>query len=87
MSSSSRHEDDVKIARWKDKYDRIPEDTKDPGLMKAKKAMKRKMPKRRETEQYWTEAQFDKLRAAKPGKLYSRGPLPCACSLYARCLA
>ncbi|MGO8747689.1 MAG: DEAD/DEAH box helicase [Thermoguttaceae bacterium] len=70
------HEDDVKIARWKDKYDRIPEDTKDPGLMKAKKAMKRKMPKRRETEQYWTEAQFDKLRAAKPGKLYSRGPLP-----------
>ncbi len=70
------HEDDVRIARWKEKYDRIPEDTKDPGLLKAKKAMKRKMPKRREGEQYWEEAQFDKLRAAKPGKLYSRGPLP-----------
>ncbi len=70
------HEDDVKIARWKQKYDQIPEDTKDPGLLKAKKAMKRKMPKRRETEQYWTEAQFEKLRAAKPAKLFSRGPLP-----------
>jgi len=70
------HEDDVKIARWKEKYDRIPEGTKDPGLLKAKKDLKRKMPKRRETEQYWTEAQFDKLRLAKPGKLYSRGPLP-----------
>jgi len=70
------HEDDVKISRWKDKYDRIPEDTKDPGLMKAKKAMKKKMPKRRETEQYWTEAQFEKLRAAAPASLSSRGPLP-----------
>jgi superfamily II DNA/RNA helicase len=70
------HEDDVKIARWKEKYDRIPEDAKDPGLLKAKKAMKRKMPKRRETEQYWTEAQFEKLRAARPGSLSSRGPLP-----------
>ena len=38
------HEDDVKIARWREKYDQIPEDTKDPGLMKAKKAMKKKMP-------------------------------------------
>ena len=26
------HEDDVKILRWKAKYDAIPEDTKDPGL-------------------------------------------------------
>ncbi len=26
------HEDDVKIARWREKYDQIPEDTKDPGL-------------------------------------------------------
>ena len=50
------HEDDVKIARWKEKYDQIPEDTKDPGLLKAKKALKKKMPKRRATEQYWNEA-------------------------------
>ena len=26
------HEDDVKILRWKEKYDRIPEDTRQPGL-------------------------------------------------------
>ena len=70
------HEDDVKIARWREKYDQIPEDTKDPGLMRAKKALKKKMPTRRENEQYWTEAQFNKLCAAPPGKLHSRGPLP-----------
>ncbi len=44
------HEDDVKILRWKEKYDAIPEDTKDPGLLKAKKALKKKKPTRRETE-------------------------------------
>jgi superfamily II DNA/RNA helicase len=70
------HEDDVRIARWKEKYDQIPEDTKDPGLMKAKKAMKKKMPTRRANEQYWNEAQFQKLCAAPPGNLYSRGALP-----------
>ena len=66
----------MKIARWREKYDQIPEDTKDPGLLKAKKALKKKMPTRRANEQYWNEAQFEKLRAAPPGKLYSRGPLP-----------
>jgi hypothetical protein len=70
------HEDDVKIERWREKYDRIPEDTKDPGLLKAKKQLKRKMPRRRTNQQYWTEAQFEKLAAASPGKLYSRGPVP-----------
>jgi len=70
------HEDDVKIARWKEKYDQIPEQTKDPTLLRLKKELKRKMPKRRENQQYWTEAQFEKLRAAPPGKLASRGPLP-----------
>jgi superfamily II DNA/RNA helicase len=70
------HEDDVKIARWKQKYDAIPEDTKDPGLMKAKKALKKKKPTRRETETYWNEQQFEKLKGAPPGKLYSKGPLP-----------
>ena len=34
------------------------------------------MPTRRSTEQYWTEAQFEKLRTAKPANLSSRGPLP-----------
>ena len=70
------HEDDVKILRWKDKFDQIPENTKDPGLLKAKKQLKKKMPKRRATEQYWTEEQFDKLRTAPAGNLTSRGPLP-----------
>lgn len=70
------HEDDVKILRWREKYDRIPEDTKDPGLLKAKKALKKKMPTRRSTEQYWSESQFEQLRTSPPGKLYSRGALP-----------
>ena len=70
------HEDDVKILRWKEKYDQIPEDTKDPLLIRAKKAMKKKQPKRRETEQYWNKEQFEKLRTAPPGKLTSQGPLP-----------
>ncbi len=70
------HEDDVKHLRWKVKYDQIPEDTKDPGLRKAKKALKKKMPKRRTNQQYWTEQQFDKLRDAPSSKLASRGPLP-----------
>lgn len=70
------HEDDVKHLRWKEKYDQIPEDTKDPGLRKAKKALKKKMPKRRSNQQYWTEQQFDQLRNAPSSKLASRGPLP-----------
>ena len=70
------HEDDVRIARWKVQYDQIPETTKDLGLLKAKKALKKKMPHRRDNEQYWNEAQFQKLVVAPPGKLFSRGPLP-----------
>jgi superfamily II DNA/RNA helicase len=70
------HEDDVKLARWHEQYDRIPEDTKDPGLLRMKKALKRKMPHRRETEQHWNAVQFQKLCEAPPGKLHSRGPLP-----------
>ena len=70
------HEDDVKLHRWQEKYDQIPEDTKDPGLMKAKKALKKKKPKRRTTQQYWSEEQFEQLRTAPSGNLSSRGPLP-----------
>jgi superfamily II DNA/RNA helicase len=70
------HEDDVKILRWKEKYDSIPEDTRDPGLIRAKKALKRKKPSRRENVQYWGEGQFKQLQGAAPGKLYSKGPLP-----------
>ena len=70
------HEDDVRIARWREKFDQIPADTKDPGLLRAKKALERKRPKRRDSEQYWNEPQFQKLLAAPAGKLSSRGPLP-----------
>ena len=70
------HEDDVKHLRWKEKFDQIPEDTKDPGLMRAKKQLKKKMPKRREGETYWTQAQFETLRTAASAKLVSKGDLP-----------
>ncbi len=70
------HHDDVKLARWKLQYDQIPEDTKDPNLIRAKKRLKKKMPKRSPTQQYWTEAQFEKVIAAPPGKLASRGAIP-----------
>src|SRR5262245_15864206 len=70
------HEDDVRLLRWKEKYDQIPETTRDPALLKAKKALKKKKPVRSETITYWTESQFKQLQAAPPGKLYSKGPLP-----------
>ncbi len=70
------HEDDVKILRWKEKYDQIPETTRDPGLLKAKKALKRKKPNRNETQAYWSEGQFKQLQGAPAGKLYSKGNLP-----------
>jgi Helicase conserved C-terminal domain len=70
------HEDDVRLLRWKEKFDAIPEDTRDPGLMKAKKGLKRKKPTKSDGKLYWTEGQFDRLKTAPPGKLYSKGPLP-----------
>jgi hypothetical protein len=69
------HEDDVKLARWKIKYDSIPEDTKDPGLMKAKKAIAKKKPTRRSGFTYWNAEQFEKLQTAPPARLASRGNL------------
>ena len=70
------HEDDVKLLRWRVKFDQIPENTKDPGLLRMKKELKRKQPIRRSTEQYWTEPQWQKLLAAPPLRLTSRGPIP-----------
>ena len=69
------HEDDVKLARWKEKYDSIPEDAKDPKLMAAKKALLKKKPTRRTGFVYWNAEQFAKLQAAPPAKLASRGRL------------
>jgi superfamily II DNA/RNA helicase len=70
------HEDDVRINRWKQQYDQIPENTKDPGLMKAKKALLKKKPSRNSQKKYWTEADFERLKNASPARLYSKGPLP-----------
>src|SRR5215472_7198421 len=70
------HEDDVKILRWKEKYDQIPETTRDPALLKAKKDLKRKKPSRREGVKYWGPGDFERLKGASPGKLYSKGPIP-----------
>src|SRR5262249_25602010 len=70
------HEDDVRLLRWKLQWDAIPENTKDPGLIKAKKTLKRKKPQRSDVKVYWTEGQFKQLQGAPPGKLYSKGPLP-----------
>ena len=70
------HEDDVKYLRWKAQFDLIPEDTKDPGLLRARKALKKKMPTKRAGETYWTREQFEKLRQAPAAKLASKGLLP-----------
>jgi superfamily II DNA/RNA helicase len=69
------HEDDVKLAKWKLKFDSIPEGTKDPGLMKAKKALLKKKPTRRTGFTYWNADQFAKLQVAPPARLSSKGRL------------
>lgn len=70
------HEDDVRMVRWKRKMDGIPEDTKDPGLIRQRKELKRKKPDRNDKQLYWTENQFLQLQQAAPTRLYSKGPLP-----------
>ncbi len=69
-------EDDVRILRWKKQFDQIPENTKDPGLLKAKKTLLKKKPSRNSNKKYWTEADFERLKNAPAGRLYSKGPLP-----------
>ena len=70
------HEDDVRILRWKEKYDADSRGHARSGLIKAKKALKKKKPSRRDNAAYWSESQFQQLQAAPPGKLYSKGPMP-----------
>ena len=69
------HEDDVKLARWKVKFDSIPEDTKDPKMMAMKKSLNKKKPTRRTNFTYWNPEQFLKLQTAPSVKLASRGHL------------
>lgn len=70
------HEDDVRILRWKQQYDSIPENAKDPVMLKKKKDLLRKKPTRSDKKKYWSETDFEKLKAAPPARLYSKGPLP-----------
>jgi superfamily II DNA/RNA helicase len=70
------HEDDVKILRFKERINQIPEQTKDPLLIRARKKLEKQMPTRSKTEKYWEAVHFEKMRTAPPGKLYSKGQLP-----------
>jgi superfamily II DNA/RNA helicase len=70
------HEDDVKIAKWRRRYEQIDPHSKDPGLLRARRELERKRPTRRKTESYWSEAQFKQLIAAGPAKLASRSMIP-----------
>ena len=70
------HDDDVKINKWKKKYDQIDPNSKDPGIMRARKDLERKRPTRRKTEQYWVEGHFKQLIEAGPAKLASRSMIP-----------
>lgn len=76
------HDDDVKIKKWKAKYDQIDAKTKDPALLRARKQLERKRPTRRTTEQYWTEGQFESLIKAGPAKLQSRSMIPYRVLIY-----
>lgn len=70
------HDDDVKIAKWRKRYDQIDPNSKDPGIMRARKELERKKPSRRKTEQYWTEGQFQSVIKAGPANLSSRSMIP-----------
>ncbi|HEX8915597.1 MAG TPA: helicase-related protein, partial [Humisphaera sp.] len=69
------HEDDVRLAKWQEKYDSIPETEKDPKMMAMKKAILKKKPTRRANFVYWNPEQFVKLQTAPPVRLASRGNL------------
>ena len=70
------HDDDVKINKWRKRYEQIDPRSKDPGIMRARKQLERRKPTRRKTEQYWSAGQFKQLIAAGPAKLFSRSMIP-----------
>jgi superfamily II DNA/RNA helicase len=70
------HDDDVKINKWRKRYEQIDPRSKDPGIMRARKQLERKKPSRRKTEQYWSEGQLKQLVAAGPAKLFSQSMIP-----------
>ena len=76
------HDDDVKINKWRKKYEQIDPRSKDPGLMRMRKELERKRPTRRKTEQYWSEGQFKTLIEAGPARLTSRSMIPYQVLIY-----
>ncbi|MGB2987289.1 MAG: DEAD/DEAH box helicase [Phycisphaerae bacterium] len=76
------HEDDAKIHKWRTRYEQIDPNSKDPGLIRARKQLERKRPTRRKTEQYWSEGQFRTLIQAGPAKLFSRSMIPYQVLIY-----
>jgi len=76
------HDDDVKIVKWRKKYDQIDPNSKDPGIMRARKALERKKPSRRKTEQYWSEGHFKQLIDGRPARLASRSMIPYQVLIY-----
>lgn len=76
------HEDDARLVKWRRKYDQIDPNSKDPGIMRARKDMERKKPSRRKTEQYWSEGQFKSLIEAGPARLFSRSMIPYSVLIY-----
>ncbi|HWL93553.1 MAG TPA: DEAD/DEAH box helicase [Phycisphaerae bacterium] len=76
------HEDDVKIHKWKQKYDQLDPRSKDLGIMKARKELERKRPSRRKTEQYWMQGHLKQLIEAGPAKLFSRSMIPYSVLIY-----
>ena len=81
------HEDDVRIARWAEKYNQIPLDTKDPGLLKARKALDGSA-EAAGLGAVLEPVQFQKLVASPPGKLLQPRTAPLAApGVHARRLA
>ena len=75
------HEDDVKILRWKEKYDQIPENTQRPGPAQGEEGPRSgRSRRRRENVQYWSEGAVQA--AARPPRRASstaRGRCPGGC--------
>ncbi|MEE9294867.1 MAG: DEAD/DEAH box helicase [Phycisphaerae bacterium] len=76
------HQDDVKIAKWRRKYEQIDPATKDPGLLRARKQLEKKRPTRRRNVRYWTEGQFNTLTKAGPARLASQSMIPYQVLIY-----
>ena len=66
----------VKNLRWKRRLASIRDGTKSPMLRQAKRSLSRKVMSQRRGERSWDRGQFQRLIAASPVRLASRGPLP-----------